>query len=448
MAATSISRSPTTPTEPGFIMSLSLGGSSYKVLAYFEEASGAKTYLPSTIDSLARDKIRDLTYSLLNAHDFRRTSQNQPPYDIKTVDAKGLMKTDNTLISHDFHVAPFVTPTLANLMVTALTSAGNPMLISDIKAQHIWDTMEGYIRRSVGPLNSNPFRMDATSSSSSVIPPLSTLPQTSTTSSTSGPVSSISMDLGLHANPSPHTTCVDSSLPTATSIDPSLPASSLSALASMHSSPSTTGMDAAPSIDPGLPAPASMHSSPHTIDRYPHPNTAISIHPSLLTIDYNQADWYAHIPPRLKLRIVNDILMIRSYGAIIYKNVWEHFENLCGGSPKTTTRELLQKEKKRLIKICKKQYSQISRDLRAQAEMLIEDFYGLTVFSRAEFQKKMTHLMKKDFDCKDQLLQLIYQRAVAKGVKIDALDHKWAENHYLDDDRLFVQCLRIWLDNI
>ena len=58
-------------TDPGYIMTLSIGGSDDQVFAYTEAANGTKIYLPSTCDPQAFEKIRSRTYlSILNLPEF------------------------------------------------------------------------------------------------------------------------------------------------------------------------------------------------------------------------------------------------------------------------------------------------------------------------------------------------------------------------------------------
>ena len=508
------------PTEPGYIMSLSLGENNYKVLAYFEDSSGAKHYLPSTIDSVARNKIRSLTYALFSAHDLHRSSQKQPTYDIKTVDANGLIKADNTLVTHDFFVADFTSPGMAKLMVDTLSGAGNPMPASEIKAQHIWDTMEEWVRNATGSRNS--VHLDTTSNAVSMTAP--TL--------TSSPVRALSMDVGLHASDTPDVVALDTSFSIEsgphTSMDADLEEQPLltsttsrnaahNAAVSMEPSPRTTKLDLANWYEQILPdqklkiirdilkargdteinqkvwkhfgnlrgsakgtiiqlleqerdrlidecetretqslIASLMEPSPHTsipMRALGVPASTELTPPLSIThfgaIDFNQANWYAELPPRRKLKMVKDVLNISGDNEI-NKKVWKHFENL-RGSTKTTITKLLEKERDRLILECQTLPFNISPIIRSLAELLIEDFYRDTPSEK--FQEKINDLMARDFSdteeksvyFKKELFQHIYNQAIAKGIKIEPTDYNWAGEHYADDHRLFVKGLERWL---
>src|SRR3990167_7974346 len=110
-----------TPTDPGYIMSLTLAGKTYHILAYCEDENGGKTYLPSDNESF--EKVRSLAWGLFNAHDYHRKATNGSFEDVKEVDKRGLIKNNGSIFSHDFAIAPYST-SVAEQMQSSLTLAG------------------------------------------------------------------------------------------------------------------------------------------------------------------------------------------------------------------------------------------------------------------------------------------------------------------------------------
>lgn len=135
--------------EPGYVTTLTVGGRVYQIFACIEEPNGTKNYLPSNCNPQTFEKIQSLTSGLINAHEARRQSLNEAPYDLKMLDVRGLMKADNTLVSHDFLIQP-VSLLIADQMASAISLAGQPMQAPAVKAIDIWTTMEELIQNEIG----------------------------------------------------------------------------------------------------------------------------------------------------------------------------------------------------------------------------------------------------------------------------------------------------------
>lgn len=369
MASTSsISRPPTPPAQdPGFLMNMDINGGSYKLIAFVQEANGTKTYLPDTLNPQALEKVKELAWGLFNAHDSRRKSLKEDAYAIHGIDARGLIKKDNTVISHDFTLSPVTPPTFPNQMAETLTRVGRPMQPAALKAKDIWDGLSDFVQKERG--NRSP----------------------STTSSSSAPSST-----------------------TATSTS------------SASSSTSTSSAQT-----PNPPAPPVV-----SFDLPPAGYPVTSTHLDLRGLRFDTPNWYDQIPPRVKLRIVDDCLNIRAPSGGVWAKVWNHFNN--GTAP---VLERLREEKQRLEGTCRTVPTQITPFIRRQSEQLI-DAHRRPV-SNFELIGQINNLMGQDFPRKDELYDYIRQQAQAEGFHI----HDWARQHFLEDSRHFVQALSRWLDN-
>lgn len=378
-------------SDPGYIMTLSLGGSDYRVFAYTEDLNGAKTYLPANCNSQAFEKIRGFTWGLLNAHDSRRIAQNETPYDLKMLDSSGLTKGDNTTISHDFLIQP-VSNLVADQMASAISLTGHPMQASAVKAQDIWTTMEEIIRNEMGR-TAQPVQLSTSTNSPASnqlsTPPISTVP----------------------TQPSSQT--LDSN----SSSDPS----------DLNQTPALSNSD---------------HETPNQGPAYRAPVTATDL--NLRGIDLNHSDWYDRIPDRAKLRIVNDILECRCPVGGIYERVWKLFETKAR-SLSSSVIGLLSQEKRQLSLRCRALPSTLSPFIRQEASQIIETFYQNS--SQIETQEKILALMEKEFARKEQLWQYVREQAEAEGVAIADWDHQWAQYHYLENTRRYIHALARWLDN-
>ena len=97
-------------TTPGYITALSLGGKDYAVIAYREEADGTKTYLPANLDQQEHEKLRSLAWALFNTHDLKRKALNEPLFDGKFADARGLTNPTTRLFPMTLSSLPSPNP--------------------------------------------------------------------------------------------------------------------------------------------------------------------------------------------------------------------------------------------------------------------------------------------------------------------------------------------------
>ena len=370
--------------DPTVLMTLSFGGHNYQIFAYIEENNGIKTYLSSHTDPQAIAKIRDLTLGLLDAHDLRRQSLNEAPYDLKRLDAKGLTKADNTTISHDFLIQP-LSPVVADQMTNAISSTGHPIQASTVKANDVWVSMEEIIRREMGRPNQ------------SVQCPTSTnLPTSNSSTSSQPPMSQ--------------------------------PLSQLS-----NSTLSQNSINVGPN---------SNNQTQIQIPSYQKPITASDL--DLHSVNFDDPNWYEDLPERQKLRIVTDILSCRCPVGGIYQKVW----NLFGAKARaqsTYVSTLLKHEKIVLSEHCEMLPSRIPPTLRQQASQFIETFYQAR--DQETLKKEIRVFMEKEFERKEQLLKYLREQAIAEGFVIENLDREWAQYHYLENTYRFIQALARWLDN-
>ncbi len=105
-ATTASQPAPASTPKPGHVCTLALKSGNYKVYVYIQETDGTKTYLPANFDPQSFEKVRSLTWGLLNAHDAQRQSLNEAPYELKGMNTQGLIKKDDTMVSHDFLIQP------------------------------------------------------------------------------------------------------------------------------------------------------------------------------------------------------------------------------------------------------------------------------------------------------------------------------------------------------
>jgi hypothetical protein len=402
-------------TDPGYVMTLMLGGSDYQVFAYIEGENGTKNYLPSTCSPEVFEKIRGLTWGLLNAHDSRRSSLNEKPFEMKAVNARGLNKADGTTVSHDFLIQP-VSTLVADQMASAISLAGHPMQAAAVKAQDVWTTMEEIIRREMG-LPTQPVQLGTTSSTN---PPTPHLPPPSSTPSTP-------------TRPSPPSITPPASQ---TQLNLTGPTPSSPPLMAQQSSQISTQ-------NPHLISSNSPESNSGVqLPPYRGPITATDL--NLRGFKWDQSDWYERIPDRTKLRIVTDILENRSPVGGIYEKVWKMFEVKVCNQPSSTILGLLDQEKKRLSIRCRALPSPILPTIRREAAQIIAAFHqGL---EEEALQEKMLLLMEKEFERKEQLFDCIRQQAEAEGVVIEGWDRRWAQYHYIENTHRFVQALTRWMD--
>ncbi len=151
MTAIAPAQSPSSPKEPDSITMLNLEGAHYKIFAFIQQPDGSRTYLSTqsfTPENL--DKIRELAGGVLKAHDCRRLSLKEAPYEIKKIDAYGLTKTDGAVISHDFDLAPIAPPSFIDKVSSSLAKAGKPVQSSAIKTRDIWNALEGVVHQEMG----------------------------------------------------------------------------------------------------------------------------------------------------------------------------------------------------------------------------------------------------------------------------------------------------------
>jgi hypothetical protein len=130
-------------------MTLKLGSNDYQIFAYTRNGDRTKNYLPSSCNPQLLERIRSLTWGLLNAHEARRGSLNEAPFEINTIDVSGLKKRDNTYASHDFLIQPLSAGT-ADQMASAVTLAGHPMQAAAVKAQDVYNTLNQTYRQAMG----------------------------------------------------------------------------------------------------------------------------------------------------------------------------------------------------------------------------------------------------------------------------------------------------------
>ncbi|MBS0604304.1 MAG: hypothetical protein JSS60_04610 [Verrucomicrobia bacterium] len=386
--------------ERGYIDTVSLRSGEYKVYAYVLAPDGSKIYLPDNCDRQVREKLRTLSWGLLNAHDKKSQSLGETSLEIKGIDSSGLIKSDNAVISHDFTIQP-IDQNIAEQMARTLTLSGQSIQASAIKAQDVWNAFEEVVRTSISasPI-SNPARIDTTTTPSSTT--------TSTHPSTSQP-------------PAPHTTQTSPPTPPTTS------------------NPTHTPTPIPPSLTP-IPTPLSTL-----------PPTSIDL--DLRGVDLQQPNWYETLPLRLKYRIVSEVEQGRSPLGGVYFKVWQHFETkvreilLRNPSSKVTLLTLLESEKNRLARECGRlnPASSIPRSIRQQAEKVYDAYMKRR--SDSQVTDDINALMCKEFDRKEELFQRIRQQAEAERIVIAAWDRDWAKNHFADDPRRFVQALARWLDN-
>jgi hypothetical protein len=407
-------------TDPGYVMTVTLGGSDYQVFVYTEGANGTKNYLPSTCNPQAFEKIRGLTWGLLNAHDSRRSSLNEKPVEMKAVNARGLNKADGTTVSHDFLIQP-VSTLVADQMASAISLAGHPMQAAAVKAQDVWTTMEEIIRQEM----ERPTQPIQLGTATSTNPPISPLPPPSSTPSTPTPSSPLSM--------TPQSSQISAQNPQLNLTGPT--SSSPPPMAPPSSQISTQNPQLIPSNSP-------ESNSGVQLPPYRAPVTATDL--NLRGFKWDQSDWYEQIPDRTKLRIITDILENHSPVGGIYEKVWKMFEVKVLNQPSSNILGLLAQEKTRLSIRCRALPSPILPTIRRETAQIIAAFHqGL---EEEALQEKMLLLMEKEFERKEQLFDCIRQQAEVEGVVIENWDRRWAQYHYIENTHRFVQALTRWLD--
>lgn len=117
----------------------------YNVIAYIKNSDGTRTYFPTDCEPETTQKISSLVKALLDAHSAKQQQENAPAYGIKKMNASGLVKTDNSIISHDFRIQP-ISPQLAAEMQTTLDSGTEA---SSVKALDIWNAFETTVRNAI-----------------------------------------------------------------------------------------------------------------------------------------------------------------------------------------------------------------------------------------------------------------------------------------------------------
>jgi hypothetical protein len=387
--------------EPGYVTTLTVGGRVYQIFACIEEPNGTKNYLPSNCNPQTFEKIQSLTSGLINAHDARRQSLNEAPYDLKMLDVRGLMKADNTLVSHDFLIQP-VSLLIADQMASAISLAGQPMQAPAVKAIDIWTTMEELIQNEIGG-TSRPAQLPI----QNIPTPSSPLP---TSTNSTPPETDQPLD--------PHT--------------PPPPASTNSTRAETNQH-----TPASP------PPPLSNESAPLSTPR----KWITASEPDLQGLDLDGDDGYSQIPGIITEIVENRCL---SRGGD-YEKVWKFCETRVKsklGYDSTSVVEalLVVKELKDLkdqMLCCRDNRLAIHPDIRQEASELIAAFYN-----HLDVQKKIILFMQKEFAFKEQLLYRIGEQAAAEGVVIEKECREWAELHYLENSRRFVLALTSWLDPI
>jgi hypothetical protein len=340
--------------QPGYINTVSFRGARYKIFAYVEEADGRKRYLPDHCDPQTMEKVRTLVNGLFNAHDSRLHGANEASCEIQGMDARGLLRRDNTVVSHDFNIQPY-SQQIAEQMTNTLSLYGRNVQPATIKALDLWNTLDDAIRSGVNA-----------------------------------------------PAPSPQAT-------------PPPPPPSNNAIP-----------NPAPPNAPNTPPPPSA------------PPTSIDL--DLGNVDLQQPNWYEQIPLRTKLRIVRDVASGTSPLGGVYAQVWNHF---------ATGRDALsalKSEEKRLTRASQEQLpSAIPPQTRQKAEHIYEAFKRRR--EALYLRQKAEELMSSDFPRKETLYRRIREQALAEGKRIEEWDQQWAEYHYAEDPRLFVQALARWLDN-
>ncbi len=374
--------------DPGYLMTVSLGGRDYQIFAYTTNSNGQKKYLPSNCDPQSFERIRSLTWGLLNAHEARRASLNEPVFQINTITPAGLARTNNTLASHDFLIQPYSQQT-ADQMASAITLVGQPMQAAAVKVQDVWNTLENTVRQEMGR-TPNPVNLPATTPS----PPISTPPP-------SQPVQPSSPAPASPPSPQP----------------PSAPPAP------------------APVTTPPPPSPATTIYKPAV--------TATTL--NLKDLPLEQRDWYERIPDRAKLRIITDILEVRGYSGGVHEKVWKLFESKVPGQHPSAVVDLLTREQRQLDVRCRAMPSPIPISIRQEAEQLLEAFHQEV--AEEALQDKILSLMQKEFARKEQLFQCVREQAVAEGVAIEDWDIQWAQYHFIESNYRFAQALARWLDN-
>ena len=152
-------------TDPGHIMTVSLGGKTYKAVAYYTDASGVKTELQFNTDPQTMAKIKALTQGLLDAHEARRVASHTPHVDMKGLIREGLSRADSSIVSHDFAIQPFSLQ-IAGQMARELSDSRFTFQDSTVKAIDVWNRLEETITRSSSPYTPPP----AAAAGSSVTP--------------------------------------------------------------------------------------------------------------------------------------------------------------------------------------------------------------------------------------------------------------------------------------
>ncbi len=184
-------------TTPGYITALSLGGKDYAVIAYREEADGTKTYLPANLDQQEHEKLRSLAWALFNTHDLKRKALNEPLFDGKFADARGLTKSDNSIVSHDFAISPLSQPIADSMAPFTQVQADT------VKTQDVWNSIER-IFRNVAPIQAPPAQpaapTPATPPPSQPAPIVPPAPQPAPVLSLELPPLPTSLELDLHGH--------------------------------------------------------------------------------------------------------------------------------------------------------------------------------------------------------------------------------------------------------
>jgi hypothetical protein len=392
----------------GHITTLDLGGSEYHIRAFYEAADGTRTYLPADCNPGTLTKISILAKGLFKAHELH----NNALYPIKSVNAQGLVKSDNTVVSHDFNIClprgPHVDRAfndsylLADTMVNTLDRDrrdGQPQMTADaIKAQDVWNRMETLIRgemRLPNPIavSPQPHQPQLSSSSNPIVNPISAQPQ----------------------NVIPHVQ-IPSQRP-------------------VHNAPPLS-IELMPRISsPSNPIANPIVAQPHVQippQRPAHRRPILSTDLDIRNVDFTRSDWYDQISPRQMLRIISDILnrrCPRQEQGSIWDKVWKRFD---GSDANKLCITLLAEEVERL-KDLPQPPSRISQSLRDQADAIRESFYKKV--PEENLTADILAFMAQEFVLKEALILRIREQTEAEGRPTREKIH------------CFVQGLTRWIDN-
>lgn len=501
---------PIAQNEQGTIIdNLAFNGGSYKVIAYFEDDQGIRTYLPANVQQNTLNKIKDLTWGLLNAHNLYRETRRQAPYAIKTIDAAGLIKMDNSIVGHDFSISSIsqTASFFPGHVARSLTDvAVQPLDPAAIKAQDIWQALEFTMRQATNQPQPPPppaMRLTPLSNTDLDLPDLLpdnppspsaaplTLPATSQVVPSPGdvpapqPLQLPSLpNLGSNAVTTPTPSSSPSPIPLPFSDLDTLPFPNLSddvtvPLSTLSSTPITTAQSSQPIplSFPNLnnaPTTTTVASAPSaTLNSLSFVAPATVSQPSATpaqTPSLGQTPSALHTLLRTEGRLPTPVERALTqvdfskpdwYTAIpryqklkIINDILNHRTPGGGIYGKVWEHLGLPGNAPATFERLKAEKNRLLSENNSFSQIpsgIRVEANQLIVqadqLRQTELEEKIHLLMAKEFAYKEALDRCLREQAEAESVVIADWDREWAKYHYLDDPRRFISALVRWLDS-